>query len=452
MKSSRKGLTKDIAVPASYDAFFSFPAKKTGYSGVATYTRVVPRKAEEGLTGLLDLKPPLTSSERISTAYPYQGFLDSELDMHNLDSEGRVVLLDFGAFVLINVYCPNDGTEAEDRIQFKRDFQRLMEERVRHLVEVDKREVIVVGDINACAAIADHCEGPLLAKKLGAEADVEKAFWDEKQCRSWLRSWLVEGGGPMIDIVRRQWPDRKDMFTCWNTKISARVSNYGTRIDYILITSGLLPFVKGADIQPDVKGSDHCPVYLDLDDSIFPDKAATAPRMAAKFWDEYSGKQRVLGDFFGKKGDEPKVVSKPKLSPLQSNSSSTLSLSQPTPSASSSSKKRKAPEPAAPSKKAKPANGQGKISSFFGNPTAAKAKSPTPPPNEDDEDYRLALALSKEEPSSPTFDRQSSKEWKSLLAPIPPPRCIVHNEPAKELTTKQGVNKGKMFFICSRFV
>ncbi len=444
MKSSRKGLTKDIAAPNSYDAFFSFPAKKSGYSGVATYTRVVPRKAEEGLSGLLDLKPPLTLSERVSTAYPYQSHLASEVNLPELDNEGRVVVLDFGAFVLINVYCPNDGTEAEDRIQYKIDFQRVLEERVRTLTQVEKRQVIVVGDLNACAALVDHCEGPLLAKKLGLDSqgrEAEDAFWNEKQCRMWLRSWLVEGGGSMVDVVRRQWPDRKDMFTCWNTKISARASNYGTRIDYILITPGLLPYIKHADIQPEVKGSDHCPVFLDLDDSIFVDPPMTCPRMAAKFWDEFSGKQRVLGDFFGKKGDGPK--------PKASSSHSKLSSSQ-----SKETNKRKAPEttPSA-SKKTKQAPSQGKISFFFNNSTKATPPNAESPDEDDDADHRLALELSRQ-PSSPppVLDRQSSKQWKSLLAPVPPPRCTVHNEPAKELTTKQGVNKGKMFFICSRLV
>ena len=442
MKSSRKGLTKDIAVPESYDAFFSFPVKKTGYSGVATYSRIVPSKAEEGLTGLLDLKPPLEASERVSSSYPSI----PDLDLRNLDSEGRVVILDYDAFVLINVYAPNDGTEAEDRIQFKIDFQRLLEERVRHLIDVDHRQVIVVGDLNACAALIDHCEGPLMAKKLGFDigsSEAENSFWQEKQCRAWLRNWLVEHGGPMIDVVRRQWPERKGMFTCWNTKISARDSNYGTRIDYILVTAGLLPFVKDADILPDIKGSDHCPVYLDLDDSVFDQepKISVAPRLAARYWDEFSGKQKQLGDFFSKKGASPRESSQP------SSSSSSQSKIRPSSSSQPASAKRKRIERVpSSSKKAKPAPGQGKISSFFG--TSSKADVVVD--EDDDEDYRLALTLS-QQPSSPSASTSKSKDhWTTLMAPVPTPRCIVHDEPAKELTTKQGVNKGKMFWICSR--
>ena len=107
--------------------------------------------------------------------------------------------------------------------------------------------------------------------------------------------------------------------TGWNTKISARESNYGTRIDYILITKGLVPWVKAADVQQDVKGSDHCPVFVDLHEQITtsdgsvlqlrdllgagnPDSAP--PRLATRFWDECSGKQTQLHKFFAKKATE----------------------------------------------------------------------------------------------------------------------------------------------------
>lgn len=107
--------------------------------------------------------------------------------------------------------------------------------------------------------------------------------------------------------------------TGWNTKISARESNYGTRIDYILITKGLVPWVKAADVQQDVKGSDHCPVFVDLHEQITTsdgsvlrlrdllgarDTESAPPRLATRFWDEYSGKQTQLHKFFAKKGTE----------------------------------------------------------------------------------------------------------------------------------------------------
>ncbi len=194
---------------------------------MAIYTRVnsvIPIKAEEGLSGLLQPKPPLSDSERVSNRglYPTSlvDGLDSQLNLPELDSEGRALMIDLGLFVLINVYCPNDGAGTEERDKFKMDYHRLLELRVRRLLE-EGREVMVLGDINACAAVIDHCEGPLMVARgqtMGMKD--EEGFWGTG-CRRWLREWLAredsEGtvhGGPMVDIVRRFWPDRKGMYTC----------------------------------------------------------------------------------------------------------------------------------------------------------------------------------------------------------------------------------------------
>ncbi|KAJ7491312.1 Endonuclease/exonuclease/phosphatase [Mycena galericulata] len=548
MKTTRQNLPKAVGVPPSYHSFFSFPLQKNGYSGVAVYARteaVLPLKAEEGLTGLLQPKPPLSAAERVSVrdAYPDEIMADDapDLDFRDLDSEGRALVVDFGLFVLVNVYCPNDGTETEERLQYKIRFHRMLEARVKGLVEVEKREVIVVGDLNACAAVVDHCEGHLMVTRGQAEGMVgEDGFW-ERDVRRWLRDWLisddVDNKGCLVDVVRRFWPDRKGMYTCWNTKISARDSNYGTRIDYILITPGLLPWVKAADIQPEIKGSDHCPVFIDLHEQIVDAHGATVrlrdvlrpgavgaepPRIAAKFWDEY--KQRLLDAFFGRKTDLPtaKLVAppaQPPKSPSTSDSATSLTSQlprapevedarttpppspsktsnailngsdgdrtiplpasqppeRPVPSTTASSVKRKSStqEPVSSSskkqknkttnidpKKPKKA-GQTSLASFFSKPqTSVQAATTSSSSLADDDmldaDYKLALSLSQEEESRTSSGSSSSKSkskqaWTTLLAPIQPPKCTVHGEPAKEFTVnKPGPNKGKNFFICAR--
>jgi AP endonuclease-2 len=339
VKSSRQGLPKQVALPDSYNSFFSFPLRKTGYSGVVTYTRadnVMPSKAEEGLTGLIQPRPPFSEEERISRTGSYPSDVaDPEVDYKDLDSEGRAVVVDLGLFVLINVYCPNDGTGSKEREDFKMQYHRLLEARVDGLIQ-EGRQVMVVGDLNACAAVEDHCEGPLMvARGLAEGLQGEEGFWG-KEYRRWIRDWLIkdDGTGCLVDIARKFWPGRKGMYTCvyilsfafslldrfigWNTKISARETNYGTRIDFILITPGLIPWIQSADIQPHVKGSDHCPVFVDLRDEIINsdgsstslrdvlgvpprDCLAQPPRLAAKYWDEH--KQRPLSTFFVKKSD-----------------------------------------------------------------------------------------------------------------------------------------------------
>ena len=196
---------------------------------MATYTRrstLVPNKAEEGLTGLIQPKPPLTAEERISTfgSYPSDSTLnlvdDSvdgvEVDIKDLDSEGRAVVVDVGLFVLINVYCPNTGTGTDEREKFKRNYHKLLEARVDALIK-ENREVIVVGDLNACAAVQDHCEGSLLvARGLAEGLKGEEGFWGVDR-RGYIRNWLMDtegSGGCMVDIVRRFWPTRKGMYTC----------------------------------------------------------------------------------------------------------------------------------------------------------------------------------------------------------------------------------------------
>ncbi|KAJ9107860.1 hypothetical protein QFC19_002766 [Naganishia cerealis] len=296
-KARRDALTKDMALPEGYDAFFNFPTlpNKSGYSGTCVYTKrayLVPAKAEEGITGRLLPDPGQcglssagtkifwTEGERIG-GYPEEEQVtwvtngEEGFDPKTLDMEGRAIVLDFG-------------------------------------------NVIVVGDLNVVHRPIDSGEG-------GIERRVEEML--EHPARVWLEQ-LLAGPEGMRDVTREKWEERKGMYTCWNTKLDARASNYGSRIDYILVTPSLLPWVAYSDIQPDIYGSDHCPVYLDLHESItgqdgkeillrdlvnppalsLPKGLADnegerpePPALATRFWDEFSGKQTSLKDFFGKK-------------------------------------------------------------------------------------------------------------------------------------------------------
>ncbi|CCA69095.1 related to APN2-AP endonuclease, exonuclease III homolog [Serendipita indica DSM 11827] len=338
LKTAKRALDASTAVPGKYDGYFSL-ASKAGYSGVAVYTnshKVRALKAEEGLSGGVQPKPPLTPQERVSQTYPAvsrinlmandDGSIPSSL--LELDKEGRALVLDFGMFVLINVYCVADS--ADVRYHYKMNFYYLLQERVRILIEEEGREVIVLGDLNSTAAPIDHVEAGL--------PKYRDVFYEPLH-RSWLRDW-ISPVGPLVDIVRERFPTREGMYTCWNTKINAREGNYGTRIDLILITPGLRQWVKEADIQPSIKGSDHCPVFIDLYDSITdengrlhrlsdhlhdPSAPSTVssivgsnatvqpgviPRICARQWDEFSAKQTLLSTYFSKpKGAAKKAPS-----------------------------------------------------------------------------------------------------------------------------------------------
>jgi AP endonuclease-2 len=225
-KTGRRQLDATTATPGKYYGFFSFPALKTGYSGVAVYTNseaVVPLKAEEGLSGLIQPKPPLSPEERISSRSPDADNMDFMADgdgntvqatssLVELDNEGRALVIDFGLFVLINLYCVADS--ADVRYHYKMNFYFLLQEKVRILLE-EGREVIVLGDMNSCPAPIDHCEGMMPRHR--------ESFMESPH-RKWLNNWIAPSG-PLIDIVRKRWPGREGMFTC-KPNSSSHVSPY----------------------------------------------------------------------------------------------------------------------------------------------------------------------------------------------------------------------------------
>jgi AP endonuclease-2 len=215
MKTTRLSISRTLAVPSTYDSFFSFPTNKGGYSGVGTYTHSVrarPLKAEEGLTGTLYLKQSSAEEDlerdRISSVYPRATDLESNLfadeeghiphDLSVIDMEGRALTLDFGLFVLINTYCPNETSDA--RLPYKMNYHLVLQSLVEQLIK-EGREVIVLGDLNICAHPLDHGDGHL--------ESVRERFW-EHPARKWSKALFGEGG-VMVDVVRRFWPDRKAM-------------------------------------------------------------------------------------------------------------------------------------------------------------------------------------------------------------------------------------------------
>lgn len=112
-------------------------------------------------------------------------------------------------FVLFNLYCPNETNET--RRPYKMNFLAVLQARVR-LLQAMGREVIIVGDINIMRAPIDSGEG-------GIRTSAEQHY--EHPARRILDNW-ISPKGPMIDVVRESWPEREDMFTCWNQKLDAR--------------------------------------------------------------------------------------------------------------------------------------------------------------------------------------------------------------------------------------
>ncbi len=304
-KIQRKDLRDDMVLVPGWDVYFSLPKHKkgrhiqnhslisptyidcTGYSGVVIYTRssvCAPIRAEEGITGVLC--PPNSSTsfcdlpeDQQIGGYPsITQLANCPLDAATLDSEGRCVILEFPAFVLIGVYSPANRNETRD--DFRLGFLNALDSRVRNLVAAGKR-VFLTGDLNIIRSELDTANVEELLRKNGM--NIEEFL--NTPARRLLNQLLIDGKiigekdegreEPVLwDICRGFHPGRKGMFTCWETKINARPGNFGSRIDYVLCSVDWKDWFSDSNIQEGLVGSDHCPVYATIKDIVEIDGAA----------------------------------------------------------------------------------------------------------------------------------------------------------------------------------
>lgn len=279
-KIQRKDLKDDMVLVPGWDVYFSLPKYKKGYSGVAIYTRssrCCPIRAEEGITGVLCSPNSSTKFRDLPIdqqigGYPKPGQLSSSIDEPTLDSEGRCVILEFPAFVLIGVYSP--ATRDDTRTEFRQGFLDALDARVRNLVAMGK-QVVLCGDLNIIRSDLDTAGLP---ERLRKESMTLEDFFSSPSRRFFNQ--MVHGGQvvgerdrgreePVLwDLCREFHPTRTGMYTCWETRTNARPGNYGSRIDYVLCSSGIKDWFIDSNIQEGLMGSDHCPVYATLGDMV----------------------------------------------------------------------------------------------------------------------------------------------------------------------------------------
>jgi exodeoxyribonuclease-3 len=196
-----------------------FSAQKKGYSGVAVFTKIKPDNVEYG-----------------------NGHGPS-------DEEGRVIQLDFKDVRLINAYFPS-GTSGDERQQFK--YQWLKEFNT-YLNKLQKKypNIILCGDYNIA-----HKEIDIHDPKGNKNSS---GFLPEE--REWMTKFLENG---WVDTFR-EFHDEPHRYSWWSQRFpTVRAQNKGWRIDYITVTETLKKKLKDAEIFPNVKHSDHCPIYLEM--------------------------------------------------------------------------------------------------------------------------------------------------------------------------------------------
>ena len=206
----------DLALPG-YEQYWDY-AEKKGYSGTAIFTRHTPLSVHYGI--------------------------DAEPHGH----EGRCVTLEYENFYLVCVYVPNsqDGLKRLDyRMSWEDDFRS-------YVCALDaKKPVIICGDMNVAHQEIDLKNPDTNHKNPG--------FTDEEREKFGV---LLSAG--FTDTFRHLHPDTVDAYSWWSFRTRARERNVGWRIDYFLCSDRLRDRIVSAGIHPEVMGSDHCPVALEI--------------------------------------------------------------------------------------------------------------------------------------------------------------------------------------------
>lgn len=204
-------------------------AERKGYSGTAIFTKESPLDLHYGL--------PSSIVEQYALTDQYG----------DTAREGRVTTVEFEGFYLSTVYTPNAKDDLS-RIKMRQAWDPAYLAYMKQL-EVEK-PVIFCGDFNVA-----HTELDLARPK---ENVGRKGFTTEERCGF----DAMEQAG-FVDTFRLR-EKQAGHYTWWSNFGGARERNVGWRIDYVMVSQALVPLIKSARIHPEVFGSDHCPVSIDI--------------------------------------------------------------------------------------------------------------------------------------------------------------------------------------------
>ena len=194
-------------------------AEKKGYSGTAVFARREPLAVSYGM----------------------------DLDRH--DHEGRLITLEYPEFYLVNCYTPN-AQEGLARIDYRMEWE---DDLRSYLMNLDQtKPVVYCGDLNVAHEEID-LKNPKTNRGNAGFSDQER----EKMTR------LLTSG--FVDTFRMLYPETTGAYSWWSYRFHAREKNAGWRIDYFIVSQRLADRVRQAAIHPEIYGSDHCPVSLELE-------------------------------------------------------------------------------------------------------------------------------------------------------------------------------------------
>ncbi len=193
-------------------------AEKKGYSGTAIFTKQEPINVTYGIG----------------------------IEEH--DKEGRVITLEFDKFFMVDIYTPNAKRGLE-----RLGYRQIWEDEIRkYLSKLSKtKPVIMCGDLNVA-----HKEIDLKNSKANRG---NAGFTDEERNKM---TELLNAG--FTDTYRYLYPDKQDVYSWWSYMGRAREKNIGWRIDYFIVSKDIEKNINEAMIYPEIMGSDHCPVGLEI--------------------------------------------------------------------------------------------------------------------------------------------------------------------------------------------
>jgi exodeoxyribonuclease-3 len=216
-KATPEQLDDSLREPKGYYAYWNYPEKK-GYGGVATLTKENPLRVQNGF------------------------------GIPKFDIEGRVIIAEYPALKLFNVYFPN-GKQSEERLKYKLDFYDAYLDYIDSL-KAKGEKLVICGDYNTAHKEIDIAR-PKSNETISGFLPIERAWMDR----------LVEHG--YVDTFRH-FNKEPGQYSWWDLKSGARARNVGWRIDYFFVSENLLESVSNAFIMSDVMGADHCPVGIIL--------------------------------------------------------------------------------------------------------------------------------------------------------------------------------------------
>lgn len=213
-------LEAGVAKPAGWHSAFA-PAERAGYAGVAIYSRRAPDRVE------------------------------TSLGEPRFDVEGRFLVAHFGRMAVASVYFPKGSGKDRDnsRVPYKLDFYAAVFDRIEKLRK--RGPVFVMGDYNTAHEAIDLAR-PATNKK-------SSGFLAEE--RAEMTRWMDAG---WVDTFRAEHPGEDGQYSWWRQWGGARENNVGWRIDYVVASASAARRVRSAFIWPEITGSDHCPVGVDI--------------------------------------------------------------------------------------------------------------------------------------------------------------------------------------------